>query len=108
MDDLVDDLEAAHIYIYTSRWYAHVLEDIRSGKPVVITHDSTFAQAPKFDGEDYQTVLKGAHASVAYGIYEKKGKEYLVIFDPWTGKISYWDESYIRGIFQWYSTVTIR
>jgi hypothetical protein len=77
-------------------WYLSVIEQIKNGTPVGI---GRYNNAGSMDGS--------AHIVLAYGTFQKKGKDYLMIFDPWEGITKVWDESYVTGFMAWTGTITL-
>jgi len=77
-------------------WYVSVIEQIKHGIPVGIVRYNNAG-----------TMDNSAHIVLAYGTFNKKGKDYLLIFDPWEGITKVWDESYVTGFLAWRATITL-
>ncbi len=67
--------------------FPSVVSRIKAGKPVVIYH---------YQGSD------SGHAVVAYWTYVRDGRDYIVVFDPWTGGKRFWSSDYVEGNLAWY------
>jgi hypothetical protein len=77
-------------------WYESVIEQIKNGNSVGITR---YNYAGSTDNS--------THIVLAYGTFNKNGKDYLLIFDPWEGTTKTWDESYVTGNLAWTDTITL-
>lgn len=70
-----------------------VVREIKQGKPVTIYH--------------YQGSTSSGHAVVAYGTFFK-GRDYILVYDPYYGRVMTWDSSYTKGNLEWYGVVVFR
>ncbi len=77
-------------------WYGSVIDHVRNGTPVGII---------RLNNVDSQAI--SSHMVLAYGTYNKDGKDYLVIFDPFEGITKFWDETYVTGFLAWVNTLVI-
>lgn len=77
--------------------YQYVVYSVKLGKPVTIYH---YNRQGTMDGS--------AHAVVAYGTFNKDGKDYIIVYDPWTDSSKTWDSSYVTGFLAWDSMVEFK
>lgn len=74
--------------------FDRVVREIKNGKPVTIYHLSSAG-----------TSGESGHAVVAYGTFNHKGRDYILVYDPYYGRVMTWDSSYTTGNLQWYALV---
>lgn len=74
-----------------------VVSEIKQDRPVTIYHLS----AAGTSGES-------GHAVVAYGTFNKLGRDYILIYDPYYGRVETWDSTYTTGNLQWFAIVVMR
>ena len=90
--------EALRAYGYSARRVSPnfnlVVSEIKSNRPVTIYHKSSAG-----------TSSESGHAVVAYGTFNQKGRDYIVVYDPFYGRVETWDSSYLVGNLSWYAQV---
>ena len=77
--------------------YDLVVSEIKNNKPVTIYHLSSAG-----------TASQSGHAVVAYGTFNKDSKDYILVYDPYYGRVMTWDSSYTKGNLEWYSLVIFK
>lgn len=70
-----------------------VVKEIKQNRPVTIYH-----HMPGQTG----------HAVVAYGTFNKSNKDYILVYDPYYGRVQTWDLSYTKGNLAWYGLVVFK
>ena len=73
-----------------------VVSEIKADRPVTIYHKTSAG-----------TASEGGHAVVAYGTFNQKGRDYIVVYDPFYGRVETWDSSYLKGNLEWYGLVVM-
>lgn len=78
-------------------WYNSVVDSLKEGHPVVITHYNNSGT------EDISS-----HAIVAYGTYRQKGHDFIVAFDPLTGKTKFLNFNNVWSANRWIVTTKLK
>lgn len=77
--------------------FSRVVSEIKQGRPVTIYH-----------AQGAGTETASGHAVVAYGTYSTSGRDYIIIYDPYYGRVQTWNSDYVVGNLQWYGMVVMK